>query len=270
MSALGGGSGADRPVGSPVDAYLDDLLARLSARHPREARRLLAEAEEHLRDATEAGLVDGLSLRAAETRAVARFGPASEVAAAERARLATPLIVLVRQTFASAWLLGAVGAVAVGASGLVAAGIRLVAGERALVDVAPGQVLSASDCSRWLGLRPGVGSCRAAAVADWADETIFYRLALGALGVLALAGYRWLARRTGRRPGLAPVVSETIAATLFTASAAWTTALGVDAIVVNSSGWGQWFSAAVVAAAAAVVFGVRVLRELRSGVVAKA
>jgi hypothetical protein len=46
----------------------------------------------------------------------------------------------------------------------------------------------------------------------------------------------------------------------------WTLGLGVDAIAVTSGhGSGRWLSAAPVALSAAAVFGLRLLRNLRSG-----
>jgi hypothetical protein len=62
-----------------IDAYLAEL-GRALARPFLLRRRLLAEAEAHLRDSAEALRSSGLSTEDAEREAVARFGPARAVA----------------------------------------------------------------------------------------------------------------------------------------------------------------------------------------------
>jgi hypothetical protein len=253
----------------PVEQYLDELVAALSTRRPRQLRHLLAETEAHLRDDAEAAMAEGLSVEEAEALAVSRFGPARELAAADDARMATPLRGVIRQVATTALLLGGIAGVAIGVSGALAALIRAVAGTRALVDVAPGQALSASDCARWLAADPGAGGCRNAAVADWAADTVLYRIAAGVLGLLCVLAYTRLRRRAAgsdRWPLLPAAVTNTIALTAFGAAGVWTLGLGVDAIAVSSGhGSGQWLSAAPVALLAAAVFGLRLLGNLRGG-----
>jgi hypothetical protein len=163
--------------------------------------------------------------------------------------------------------LGSVGAMAVGASGALSAGIERVAGSRVLAAPPSGRLLPPSDCARWLRLDPAAHTCQAAATADWVNEVIWYRLALGLLGALALAVFVVARRRSGRVHGwtlLPPAVSDTIAATLFCVGGVWTLGLGINAIAVASGdGSGQWLSAAVVALVAAGVFGIRLIRDLR-------
>jgi hypothetical protein len=254
---------------SPIEAYLDELVAALPMRRPRALRQLLAEAEAHLRDDAAQGVASGMTPDAAELAAVTRFGPAGHLAAAERDRLKTPLRALASQFAATAVLLGGVGAVAVGASGAISAGIAWFAGTRVLAAPAPGAVLSGSDCARWLALDPAARTCRAAATADWASEVIWYRLAVGLLGVLCLAGLVALRRRTAAtsRWALLPsAVSDTIALTLFGVGGLWTLGKGLDAVAGSAGdGSGQWLSAAVVALLAAAGFGARLARDLRSG-----
>ncbi|PZS20392.1 MAG: hypothetical protein DLM57_01365 [Pseudonocardiales bacterium] len=251
---------------SPIETYLDAVVAGLTARSPRQLRHVVAETEAHLRDDAEQAMAAGMPAHEAEAQAVHRFGPAREFVAAERARAVLPIGDLARRVLTSALLLGGLGAVAVGASGVIAALIRLVAGTQALVDVAPGRVLSASDCARWLAADPGARSCREAALSDWAAETVVYRIALGLLGGLALVALGMLRRRATpeRWAPLPRVVSDTIALTIFGTAGCWTLGLGVDAIVgASGHGAGQWLSAAPVALAAAAIFGWRLLRDLR-------
>lgn len=252
---------------SPIETYLDQLVAGLSARRPRDLRYLLAETEAHLRDDADRGVAAGLSPLQAEAEAVRRMGPVADLVTAEKQRQATSGGVVVREFLTTGLLLGGIGAVAVGISGVIAAGVRLVWGGPVLVDVARGQTLAAADCVRWLAADPTAPSCRDAAVADWVWEVIGYRIVLGVLGAIALVGYLLLRRRWTRRNAWAILpasVSDTIALVLFGIATAWTLALGVDAIVVNAGhGAGQWLSATPVALTAGAVFAVRLIRDLR-------
>jgi hypothetical protein len=252
---------------SPVEVYLDRLVASMPVRHPRALRHLLAETEAHLWDAVQQGLAEGLTQQGAEQAAVRRFGSVDLLAAAEQRRTRPSWTSLVRQIMSTGVLLGAVGAIAVGLSGLVAGAFWAIGGKSALVAVAPGRRLSSADCSRWLAADPTAKSCRDAALSDWAWETVAYRVALGVLGCLALAVYLALRRRTSAMDhwyGLPQPVSSTIAVTLFAAAAAWTTGMGIDTLALDSGqGNGQWFSAAIVCLAAAGLFGWRLAEDLQ-------
>jgi hypothetical protein len=258
---------ADDSPDSPVEAYLDELVVGLPRSHPRDLRRMLAEAEAHLRDDVDAGLAAGLTQREAEVTAVQRLGPPRLLVEGEQRRLRPSLGVLARQFATTGLLLGGIGGVAIGVSGVLAWLVRLAAGARVLVDVEPGRVLSAADCARWLAADPGAHSCRDAAVADWVYEVVGYRLILGVLGMVALAVFvllrhRWV--RQDRWSLLPPEVSDTVAAVSFGLAGAWTLGLGINALVIASGhGSGQWFSAAAVALLVAAYFAVRLLRDLR-------
>jgi hypothetical protein len=253
---------------SPVEVYLDTLVASMTLRHPRALRHLLAETEAHLWDAVQQGLADGMTQHGAEEAAVSRFGSVELLAADEQRRTRPSWISLVRQVMSTGVLLGAVGAIAVGMSGLVAGAFWAIGGQSAVVAVAPGQRLSSADCARWLAADPTARSCRGAALSDWAWETVAYRVALGVLGCLALGLYLALRRRTapmGGWYGLPQPVASTIAVTLFAAAAAWTIGMGIDTLAVDSGrGNGQWFSAAIVCLCAAGWFGWRLAGDLRS------
>jgi hypothetical protein len=213
----------------------------------------------------------GASELAAQTAAVQRFGPVGELVAAEQRRQVPAPAAVAGQVVATAWLLGAIAAVAVGVSGLIAEVVRLVAGIPVLVDVAAGQGLAAVDCTRWLAADPTAATCRDAALSDWAAEVVGYRVALGLLGVIALLAYPAMRRiRFGRvdmsgHGGLGrlpAVVSDSIAFTGFALAAGGTLILGVNAVVTASGhGSGQWFNATPVALGVAAVFGWRLLRD---------
>jgi hypothetical protein len=72
---------------TPVDEYLTALRQSLGGPRRRQAD-LLAEARDHLTDATEAFEADGLDREQAEREAVADFGELSEVVPGYRAELA--------------------------------------------------------------------------------------------------------------------------------------------------------------------------------------
>ena len=258
---------ASQDPDNPIEVYLDELVEGLSGRRPRDLRFLLAETEAHLRDAAERGKAAGLSPSQAESDAVRRMGPVADLVAAEKRRQTTSVAFVARGFFTTGLLLGGVGAVAVGISGILAAIVQLIWGARSLVDVAPGQTLTASDCSRWLAASPSAPSCRDAAVADWVSEVIGYRIILGLLGVVALTAYILLRRYWSHRnawAALPTAVSDTIAVTLFGMATAVTLALGVDAIAVNGgNGSGQALSATPVALVAAAIFAVRLIRDIR-------
>jgi hypothetical protein len=246
---------------SEIDAYLDDLVRRLDQRRPRELRALLAEAEAHLHDEAEALERGGMARDDAEREAVRRFGPAAQVAELDHRRSIPGYGEIARRVLRSGLLLGSIGGIVVGLSGLIAWAVRAVGGTTALVGSRGDAAVSAADCARRLASVPGAHDCRALALADWSDEVVWYRLALGMLGVLGLlVWYGWRrAGRAGRWTQLNPEIQDAIAAVLFGADAAWTALQGLGA-----SGKGQWFSVTVVAVPAAAWFGLRLVRDLRT------
>ena len=254
-------------MNDPIDAYLDELVSRLSTRRPRELRSMLAEVEAHLRDRADAGVAEGLSPADAEADAVARFGPVEAIAAAERKTWRTPAGVLARQFLNSALLLGAIAAVAVGLSGLLALAVRAVSSAHFLVNSPTPSDLTPGNCARWLGTtaaNPVGPGCQRAAVRDWVAEVIGYRIAVGVLGLTLLGVVLLLRRRRGDLALLPAQVRDTIAAGAFAVAGVWLLATGIDALVVShANGAGQWLSAAPVALGAAAVFSTRLLRHLR-------
>jgi hypothetical protein len=252
----------------PIERYLDELFVEVRSTSPRDARSLLSETESHLRDAVEEATRNGMSVTDAEVDAIRRFGGARQIATGDRERGRKDLG---RGLVASAWLLGAVGAIAVGISGLIALAMRLagvsnqfVAGRRSTANLSP------TDCARWLTGAPHAHSCAQAALDDWAWETVGYRIAFGVLGLLALGLFVVARRRLSLGRGwtsLPATVVDTIATTLFGISGVWLAGLGIDALIVSSGhGAGQWLSAAPVALAAGLGFGRRLLRDISPAV----
>jgi hypothetical protein len=158
----------------PADEYLSQLRASLRTR-PAETSRILAEAEDHLRESVAAGLRAGMTDVEAQEAAVSAFGSVRAVVRAHQTRRARAIAVLGGCAMTS-WKLAGLSLLAFGVSGLV-----LLVEARM---IHPG-----------LRLAPG-----AAPLAHPALRGI----AAGMAGLLLLAGCR-LARRLRRRgTGAAP------------------------------------------------------------------
>lgn len=252
----------------PIDAYLDGLLVELQGAAP-DVRRVLAEAEEHLRDSAAEGVERGLPLEEAERQAVERFGPARLVAqrfAADRPiRLS---LAVVRQIVLSLLLLGGVGFVAIGASGAVAAGMGSAWGKAFVSGDPPDVTYTAARCRYFLEYYPAP-TCNQAAAAHHYDEIVYYRLAAGVLGAGALGAY-WLARRRSRHdPAGAGALPDgfvpTVGAAVFGITGGGLLINGLGQLPAGTSnGTGQWFSGAIVALAVAAWFGRSLLRVISS------
>lgn len=230
-----------------VENYLDDLFGYLAGTGGA-GRRALAETEDHLHSATADLVASGLSEDAAAERAVARFGDARRIAHELRV-VHRDLAGLARQLFMGAWLLGGLGAVAVGVSGLVAAAMRAAWGAAFVSGDTNGVAYTAARCADYVGFFPG-RSCEQAAALHHASEVVFDRVGLGALGVLALIALA-VARRTflcGSRWSIGPGSVVLVGVTLFGLVAVGLGGQSLLQLIINgSTGVGSFLSAALVA-----------------------
>jgi hypothetical protein len=257
-----------------IDRYLDQLLGCL--RGPaRDVRRILAEAEEHLRDATAEALAAGATEEEAQRQAIARFGDARTVARRFSSRLGpVPLRAMVTELLRAATVLGAVAMVAVGVSGALAELFGRAWGAAFVAGDLPGTTYTPARCADFIEYFPHAGSCEAAASLHHWGEVVEYRVAMGALGLLVLGGYAFL-RRARRQRGergsatraqylgvLPDGFSATVATSLYGVAAAGLLLQSLNAFVIGgaSSGSGQWLSGAVVALVMAAVYGASWLR----------
>jgi hypothetical protein len=248
-----------------VQRYLDDLFASLRGR-PRACRRLLAEAESHLLEALDAGVVEGLSHDEAAERAVARFGPPTTLVGAGLPVTAAVTRML-RPLLLAATGLAAVGMLAVGASGVIAGLFRTTLGDRFVAGDLPGVTYTAARCADFFEYAPSARTCLDAAASHHADEVVLDRIAIGVLGLIALAAYLVLRRRwagTARVDGGLPAgFAPGIGAALFGLAAAVLSLASFSALLVGRiDGGGQYLSAAMVATAAAVASAVCWLRAI--------
>lgn len=195
-----------------VDEYLEELLRALAGRREH-ARRTLAEAEEHLRDAVNAGVEQGLAPDEAAAAAIECFGTPGQIARAGGFAV-RPWVVAGR----AAHLLFGVGLLAIGISGLVAETFYRLWGPLFVAGDAPGVTYTAERCAQYFTLAPDGGSCLEAAAIHHSGEVIEPRVGAGLLGLIILASYWWLARR--RRPSqqldsTTPLVAAAAAASMF-------------------------------------------------------
>lgn len=253
---------------SPLEDFLDELLVASASASPRQTRRLLSEAEAHLRDTVSEAVERGSSREEAERDAVRRFGPARDTARQDAAWQRLPFGALVRPSVCFGLLLSGLVGLAMGLSAIITGVMEAFGGSTFIVNISPHTYLAPADCARWLANDPSAHTCYNAALADWAGETVVNRAILGILGVLALATFlllrwRWSARYLSS--ALPRNVVDAIMFTLFGAGGVWLTAVGLDAIADGSGrGAGQELGTAPVMIGLAVVFGIRLLQDLRS------
>jgi hypothetical protein len=254
-------------AGDLVEEYLDELYAKLRG-SPRQGRRLLAEAEDHLRQGVDEGLAGGLTLPEAQEHAVSSFGSVRAVVRAHDTRLRrVPGTAVLVDLIMSGWKLGSIGLLAVGASGLVVAAMNVLFGRPFVAAVSHGIRLPAASCRYWLHIWPGAHSCAQAYMLESSSDAVSLRLAAGLLGLLLLGGY-YLARRRGWSPGVLPdAFTPTIAVTLFGTAGlglAWLAAMNGGGLVAvrGITGPGWYLSGAIVALAMAAGYGLKLQRTL--------
>jgi hypothetical protein len=248
---------------SPVEEYLDRLLIELRG-SARDVRRILAETEEHLRDATAEGVAEGLSEEEAQRRAVDRFGPPRVVAS----RFGRPPVWPAVTALARAGVpLAVVGLIAIGVSGVVSEVLGRLFGPAFVAGDLPDVRYTAARCADFQEYFPGKSCLDAAAWHHW-GEVVEYRAATGVLGLLLLVG--WLLyrrrRRLDTRLTLPAGLMAGAAAALYGLAAAALLLVGLDSAVAGgmTSGAGQWLSAGGVALIAAVAYGLMLIRSLGS------
>lgn len=255
----------DMSAPDPVDRYLDQLLVELRGAAGN-VRRVLAEAEHHLRDAIEEGVAQGLTPDEARQRALDRFGSPRTVARqfVSPSRRLVPPAVLVQLLFAAALLAG-IGLAAIGVSGVVAQGMGMAFGKNFVAGDTPGLTYTPQRCADFLEYYPQAPSCTDAAVDHHFDETVQYRAAAGVLGLLVLGGYGLV--RSRRRPvatvGLLPEgFFATVGTSLFGIAGAVLLLEGLNQIVLGTVGAGQFLSGGVVSLLVALSFLVSLHRTL--------
>ena len=251
-------------MNEPIEDYLDELLLRL--RLPaRDTRRLLNEAEAHLRDAADAAQRHGMSRNDAERQAVREFGSAHDVAhAAWTARRQSPLVVAGQLAW-SAGIVGGAVLAAVGLSGALAGLANATLGPR-FVGALP-HIYPPATCRYYLAAHHSATTCAQAAMLENSHDAVALRLLAGAVGVLLMVAALLIRRHLpGNRvtTTLRDGIVSGLAAVGFTVGAAALVAVAVDLAVQHGSGGvGFYLSGAVASAAAAAVAARLSYRRLR-------
>lgn len=231
-------------------------------------RNILAECEDHLREAAHRAGETGTSPEQAERLAVAAFGTPRLVArrfAAEEGRLLPPSVLL--NLVVALALLGGVGLAAIGVSGAVSADFGAAFGKTFVSGDQSGVTYTPDRCKEPLEYAPGADDCEASAVSDHFDEIVTDRIAVGVLGLLALGGYLVVRRRYPRLSGvrLLPEGFSAIAgAALFGVAAAALLFQSLGQLSFGgSSGAGGYLSGGLVAAIVFVWYARTLMGDLR-------
>jgi hypothetical protein len=253
----------------PIDGYLDELLSRLRGSST-DVRRILAETEQHLRDAAADAEARGLDPVAAQHEAIARFGSARDLSRrfSRTAGLLLPLPT-VAQLVESLALLAAVGLLAIGLSGGLAHVFGTAFGKSFVSGDAPGVTYTAARCADFLEYHPEARTCEGAAVAHHFDEVVWYRLDAGVLGIIALVAFGLVRRYNRRRFGDARALPDgfigAIGSASFGLAAAGLLFLGLGGVVFGSGrGAGDFLSGGVVAFVVFLFFAGALIRTLRA------
>jgi len=159
------------------------------------------------------------------------------------------------------------GLLAIGISGALALAAGTTLGKDFVSGDPLGVTYTAERCAELLEYYPE-GSCAAAATAHHFDEVVTYRLAAGILGLLVLAGERFLVPGILRRLAqpLPPGIIDAAGATAFGLATAALLGLGLSHLLVvqpelalSLSGSGQWLSGSVGAAPIGAFYALRLL-----------
>ncbi|MGH3471252.1 MAG: permease prefix domain 1-containing protein [Nocardioidaceae bacterium] len=250
----------------PIDDYLDELLKRLHG-PATETRRVLSEAEAHLRDAADAAVTRGLDPTDAEQEAITAFGSPGLVAStANRVSGAGSLrSVCSGLAEAGAWL-GVTGLLAIGVSGPLAWALSFLTGKSYVFGLPRGSEVAASTCAHWMFVQPAAATCQQAGMLENADDALVLRVAAGVLGLLGLAVLLMLRRwPRWRAAHLPPGLHPAIGATVFGGAGVVLLLMGVGNLAVSRSfGAGQWLVDATISLVVGACYLVFLLTTLRT------
>jgi hypothetical protein len=249
---------------SPIEQYLDELYERLTGPAHR-ARRVLAEAEAHLRDFADARIAEGVESFDAEQQAVAAFGPVQGFAAScNRISRRERTMAFVRELRTPAILLVGVGFLTIGVSGLLDRLLVSAFGSQFVFGDPPGTTYAASDCKYWLSIHPHAGSCTKAYLAEAVADGVSQRLVIGLVGIVVMGALFWWSGRRGRPVGRASTMTTTVMAAVFGTAGVLLIGYGVDrAAVFGAYGPGQFVSDGAVSLFVAVLALIALVRSWR-------
>jgi hypothetical protein len=248
-----------------IDAYLDDMIDRLEGT-PAERRRMLNEAESHLRDSADAFQRDGMDAGAAQSAAIAAFGDAPTIARVANHRRPVELMAAFIRAAAQ---LAVYGFAAIGVATLLARTLAYATSTQWVYGAPAGYPFTAAQCAHWLAVQPGASTCSAAAAMESSDDSFLFILAAACIG-LVIAGVILGAMRLSRRhragaPAHLPRnVIAAVGATAFVG--AGVALLGAGAVHgIDRVAWGQGllYTDGAVALVFGLVFLTRFLLTIR-------
>jgi hypothetical protein len=161
------------------------------------------------------------------------------------------------------------GFLAIGVSGVVAAGMGATFGESFVAGDPPGLTYTTDRCADFFEYAPTARSCEEAATTHHFGEVVDYRLAAGVLGLLGLIPYAWLRRRLRGNPSLPPGFEATVGTTLYGAAAVFLLASSVNGFVLGeTAGVGGYLSGGIVVLVLGGYYAISLYRTLLKGSVA--
>jgi len=224
VNSVSGEGGRIEDPGERIDSYLDELLLALRGR-PREARRLLAEVESHLREAIDAHVAAGLGEPEATEEALRRLGPPSAVARGLPPQAAYRS--LLSQLTEAALLVVSLLFLAAGVAAVPAAVVGLTANPRLVTGDQAGPVLAPGRCQQLLHML-AAPSCTQALAAHHLQEVIRDHLLSGWLGFLVMVAWWVLHVHRRTRPAVLPAgFALTVCGTLLGIVAAFLLAVSI-------------------------------------------
>ena len=177
---------------------------------------------------------------------------------------AVPPRTLLRELAIAMTWLAAVGLIAIGVSGVLAAAFGAAMGQDFVAGDRPGVTYTPARCADLREYAPGAVTCREAATVHHYGEIVDYRIAAGLLG-LGLLGAYLLARRRHltETPHLPAAFTSTVGVSVFGLAGAALLAFSANlALLGDPSSVGQYLSGGMVSALFAAAFAWSLLSTL--------
>jgi hypothetical protein len=175
----------------------------------------------------------------------------------------SPRTLLRELAIAMTWL-AAVGLIAIGVSGVLAAVFGATLGQDFVAGDRPGVTYTAARCVDLREYAPSANTCREAATAHHYGEIVDYRIAAGLLGI-GLLGAFLFARRSHltETPHLPAAFTSTVGVSVFGLAGAGLLAFSANlAVLGDASSVGQYLSGGIVSALVAAAFAWSLLSAL--------
>ena len=177
---------------------------------------------------------------------------------------AVPPRTLLRELAIAVTWLAAVGLIAVGVSGLLAAMFGAALGRDFVAGDRPGVTSTSARCADLREYAPGANTCRDAATIHHYGEIVDYRIAAGLLGLGLLCAYLFARRRRWTETSHLPAAfTSTVGVSVFGLAGVALLAFSANlAVLGDLSSVGQYLSGGIVSAVVAAAFAWSLLSAL--------